>query len=738
MTLFFKIFVTTPLFVALTASAASKKAPTTKPLKRSKNSLNLSVEIESDGLSMVPLRSERIRALKTLGAKDKPHFRDELEQDLYYLRMKRAGKLKSAPSLKALDPALFSRSARDMIPAIAEDAPPAKTGKTVVFFDLNFAPTEIIAAREAAQARGDSFVVVPERTEEQQQTIERVYRENISLGKKATRCLEDERRGSVDSNCEAILQRYSESTKKVEEAVKLVKPMEPMDVVFANLQRQGIHPSVFIFSGHSGGAGGHLGGKFGHTNLQQLTEASAKYPELIASASSILLWGCYTGTLQSLAQDWQKSFPTIKAFVGYRNRGPLGIRPASGQLMKSYLLAEADLITTEDPKELHHRFQNLDLVADLDATMLKGNIYVSYDQVATVEELFKVCNEFDPQLLEKFICYKEALEGCEHPPANHLGPLRDLYSYLQINRHCGDSLLVKYPKLPSADVVVRLIFLDNIKINFQQLHQQEFVTFNKLLSELELPESTPKIETFFGSKRKDDLAHFQLLTNNLSKLYFDYDSFISHSHWQSIVKLKHATQGLRPIVVGFWMDYLPTGLEHCVPFSWVEPGSKELDKCEFGTLLGEPLRLTGERMLWEEYYNGLLWQWILNENNINIMVFCWGNWNGLAALAKDYREKLDALIKLSEGTSARTPAQEKNLQRYQQWKTQLENAPDQKVAEFLLDQLKALELKALELKELAHQNPKGQNAERALDFTATASKGGQARIRTLLGPTGQP
>jgi len=767
MALFFKLFVAIHLLLVFAANAAphinNTKSDykldqgdrpsndgirshriwykTYKPFQLPQRTLNLSIEVDGndqDGISRVPFRSERIRALETLGTGHGFQFRDELDQDLFYFRMKQEGKLK------------MDQLSRTTIPAVVKKSAPTQTGKTLVFFDLNFAPAEIDAARDAARARGDSLIVVPERTDGQQKNIERVYRENIALQSKFDACMNNNRSVNLesksileseldsDSDCVKILRQYDESNKKVEAAVGQVKPVESIEVVFSDLQRRGIHPSVLIFSGHSGGTGGNISGIFGHTNLIELTEVFAKYPELISSVQSILLWGCYTGTLHSLALEWRKSFPTIKSFVGYRNRAPLGIRPSSGQLMKNYLLAEAELLALKNPKELYHRFKNLDMVADLDATMLKDNIYLSYDKFANVDELFQICDEFDPKLLEKFICYNEALEGCEHPPANHLGPLRELYSYLQINRHCGDALLAKYPKLPSADIVVRLIYLDNIKRNFQQLHQQEFATFNTLFSTLNLSVAPPKIETFFGSKRKSDIANFPLLTEGLFKLRLDNDAFVSNPQWKTILKLNNATFALRLIVYRFWVDYLPAEFEHCVPFSWVEPGSKELDKCNFGSWFKEPLSLKSEFSLWDVYYASLLQQWIRNEGQSNITFYLGINWKDLPSLSKDYLVNLDSLIKELEGNKSRSLSQESELRRYQQTKSQLSNATDQQVAEFLLGELKALEHKVLELKEHAHQNPKGLHAERSMELIAKQSSESQTKIRNLINPPNEP
>src|SRR4051812_34980375 len=48
--------------------------------------------------------------------------------------------------------------------------------KTVLFFDLNFAPSEILSAKIAAQSRGENILIYPERTEEQQTEIDKRYR----------------------------------------------------------------------------------------------------------------------------------------------------------------------------------------------------------------------------------------------------------------------------------------------------------------------------------------------------------------------------------------------------------------------------------------------------------------------------------------------------------------------------------------------------------------------------------
>ncbi|RYZ94489.1 MAG: hypothetical protein EOP11_26295, partial [Proteobacteria bacterium] len=301
----------------------------------------------------------------------------------------------------------------------------------ILFLDLNFSPAEIVAARAVAKARGEQLLLYPERSDALQAQLDPAYRE--SQAKQATyyKCIRE-----TQTDCTKQKQSHDASRKKLDTLVaRLTRVNGPeFGKIAAGLAQANTRLTAIVFSGHSGGNGSFTG-TLGTLNLSEIREAFEKNPGPVASLRSILLWGCYAGTFHSLRTLWQLAFPTVKAFVGFERQSPLGIRESSGRYLRSYLANENGLLNARTLSQAHGIFRKLDLVAPLDGSALVGDWYFTYEQAFSVTEMESRCQSFDPKLYEAYLCYQEGKKGCEQPPGDHRGPLRELYSFLQVNRH---------------------------------------------------------------------------------------------------------------------------------------------------------------------------------------------------------------------------------------------------------------------------------------------------------------
>lgn len=698
---FFLVIFAFPLFVLA--------QPKISGLSTQGSRLNLSVEFPDPGISRLPSRAERLHALEFLGQDVKPESLDELAQDLLYLSKWKEGLLKKKNEIPSF---------HDARPQKAQSS---QLKKAIIFFDMNFSPAEIKAAKEAAKARGEEFILFPERTESQQREIEKHDRRQIGLWAELQKCQQQS-----TQSCLPIENQIKDVRHKLEQVLRQIPSINDLNAIFAKIEAKQLNPSVLILSGHSAG-GLMFSGVFGRLLADDVTKALVQRPHLTKYLSSVLLWGCYTGTLSSLTEVWQRKLPPGIAFIGYRNRSPLGIRPSSGRLLKSYLFKEQVFLAAQETQEAHQVFRSLDLVADLDATAVRGNIFFAYDRAAPVSELLAKCDQFDPKLMEQYICFWEGQPGCENPPANHLGPLRQLYSYLQINRHCQDILRSKHPKLPTPEQLVRLIYIDNIKANFARHHSHEFKSYNDYLSELNIS-SQGRVESYIGSTRSMDLQRFHLVEGAINKLGFRDGSFINRSNWQSIFKFSDANRGLKFVIEG---DQSARWLEPCTPFSWIELGSKELDSCGFGFFLGRPLSSLAELRLIKSYYNNLFYFWskelyhsvsLLGVNNINRDSIK----NGVLGLLLAETERLEQLADRSE-------MENHWLNHYRQVHAQIESLPVEQVIQWLLKDLELIQLKFDELIKQAQQDPHGPEVSEDLIVYKAISKGRISQLRELLG-----
>lgn len=503
---------------------------------------NLSIEVNDSQQFQVPLRSERVQAFEQWNSSKELNAQDELSQDLTYSRNLRAGlnpfKMNLPPKQSYWVPPL----------------PFQKNKKTIVFFDVNFAPAEIKAAQEAARDRGENLLIYPERTEAQHKEIDQTYRRLIAATEETIRCQKEPSR-----DCSNLEMEINELRERLQRAVDSIKRLDNIEEIFSQLEAREISPSIFIFSGHSSGDG-NFGGVFGYLNAEGIALGLKNHPRLESTLTSVMLWGCYSGTLASLVNVWQKQLLPNIGYVGYRNRAPLGIRVSSGRLLKSYLLKESEFLKTSEIKKAHPIFKSLDLVASLDATAVVKDNFFSYDRAAKVSELLEICDRFDAKLMEQYECYSNGKPGCENPPSNHLGPLRQFYSYLQVNRHCENILRSKFPNLPGPESIVRLIYIDTIKGNFNRHHKNEFASFNELLSELSLPLSYG-IENYINSSRANDVLRRKQTHEELNSLGLRDGSYLIKENWSAVLKMSSTLRRLN-WVLGF-DNYVPA--TPCIP-----------------------------------------------------------------------------------------------------------------------------------------------------------------------------
>ncbi len=667
---------------------------------------NLSIEIQDTQLKELPLRTERLQA-QGQGLSNESD--DELAQDLAYWRRLKAR--------DALAPASVDYNDSSWVkPQVLQ-----KDKKTLVFFDINFAPAEIKAAQEVAIARNENFLLFPERTEAQQREIDSTYRRILSTINRLNNCYQEGNR-----DCTPLRNEVAVAQERLNVAIEQITKIDNIEVIFEQLAKKQVRPSVLVFSGHSGGDG-FFTGVFGMVTAQQVSTALQKYPQLIESLNSILLWGCYSGTLSSLVDVWEKNISENPTYVGYRNRAPLGIRPTSGRLLKSYLLKEREFRSAPDLQSAHRVFKSVELISSLDATaLLKGNYY-AYDRAASVADLLKICAEFEVSLMEQYRCYYQGMAGCENPPSNHLGPLRQLYSYLQVNRHCQGKLQEKYNDLPTPEAVVRLIYLDTIKQNFAHHHSEKFIDFDNLLAELALPRDL-SVQSYISSTRALDQQRVQKTNLLLEPMGIRDQSYLLREDWLSLYRFNNAWLHLRE-AFGL-ISYFSTGIP-CIPFSWVEPGAKEKDACGFEEYLQNPLPKSKEEYLYNGYFFD---RFMLESRSIfpNVYNLIYGLGPDMTSIVSTYRGTLDFEIKFLQEEKNRTPLQEQWLQNYLIRQQELPTLSEKQTVERVLQAFESVELKLSELIQMAESHQSGATAVRSMrDLQRNIIKQAEA-IRGLL------
>lgn len=567
--------------------------------------LSLALQSLVYGQESIP-RSKRVQILEMSGLDQDTQKWDELDKDLLVGRAKSGVsvfELKqkypdlSLQKLEALVEA--TTKPHDTIPSILgitkeervfeDDAftpltfDPSKP--TLLFLDLNVGAFEITAARAAAEARGENFLIYPERTDAQQNQI---IRQALALDKIASR-LKDCVKASGD--CSALELQYRNAHKDLESLTGQLVRLDGKGLknIFSDLNTKGVRLSSLVLSGHSGGSSG-FSGVSGILSINDIKEAWDSQPSVTSDIKSVLLWGCYTGTLNSLHNTWQKVFPNVKILVGYQTRAPLGIREESGMFLKSFLINENKILGAPTIQDAHSVFKSLDLVADLDGMAHFGEYYLSYEKVQLISEMLKRCDSFPEPLLQTFLCYLKGEPGCENPPPDHVGPLRNLYSFLQVNGHCRDILNEKYKNLPTTDYLIRFIYIDNVKQNLAVHRQKDLAPWASLLEKSEFSGEFG-LENFFRGTHSENMKLIDKLYGQFVLKGERDGSLATHPQLKSVFRLIQAKFQLpRLLLIPYFSEdryFFPA--EECIPFSWVDLNSREKDLCSFESIFLDPL-----------------------------------------------------------------------------------------------------------------------------------------------------
>ncbi len=453
-------------------------------------------------------------------------------------------------------------------------------GADILYLDMNLSIKEIVALRQAAAAMNEQAIIYPERTQAQEDEIEPMWMQAEDLQSQFINCILN-----GGSNCTQLEQQYSDLLTQVRAKAAAIGKIDAnaIEKIFADLSARNVKLSTIIISGHSSGR--IFSGLFGNTTIEGIQAAWNSHPDVVASVKSILLWGCYSGTFDNLNNSWKKLFQGVRIFAGYETRAPLGIRDSSGTFLKDFLLHQAALMAAKTMDEVHQIFRSIALVADLDGTAEIDDYYMTYDQVDLIPEMEKRCQSFPEPLLDTFRCYNEGKLGCENPPPDHEGPLRDLYTFLQVNRHCTEILKSKYPDIPSPDYLIRLIYLDTVKSNFERHHNDEFPAFQSLLQQANFGTDIDP-EQLIQATRAGDIQRWSNAQSVMNRRGLRDGTITGDTQFDTLIRILVSQSALQQAMIA---PSSSMNSESCVPFSWVDPNSSETDHCLFSVLLQNPL-----------------------------------------------------------------------------------------------------------------------------------------------------
>ena len=673
-------------------------------------------------------RNQRHYLLEKAGLVTEAQKLDELDQDLLLLRAQRVSTtelaqiypLLSRTKLERLQ-LFLQRASSDFkkidppldLNAYSNDRTPVpKKDTSIVFFDLNFSVNELQAARRFARERGEQLFIFPERTEADENDLASQWRQVSDLTQRRNQCWLNQ-----GGNCSKIERQSQLAEEEFDKRSAKISRLHAQDFLNIIAQiAQNTKVSMMIFSGHSSGRS--FGGIFGSIDFQTISSSFQAHPAVLKDLTTVLLWGCYTGTLYALYNLWRKTFETIPLFAGYEKQSPLGTQEEGAQYMSAFVRKESQLRQTKSLQKVHKIFRSIPGTADLDATALIGDYFLTYDDAFAVKDMTSRCDSFPEKLYSQYQCYDFGREGCENPPANHQGPLREFYNFIQVNRHCINLFPEKHPRTPTPDYLIRLIYADNFKKNFKEHHLQDLVNYRDLLDQAQLPQEYAA-ENFLDKNRAENVRMQKDFLNLLLRLGMEDTSISAHPRARQIIRLNNANMTLR-FALGLAKNLFNETVfdsnlnEECTPFGWVDIGSSEKDSCGFNLQTGNPPSPQIEQDVESVFlFNQMLF--VFNEKYPDFLPINYTLVENKDQLKRAQIEALRVVRDLFQGREAHySPTLRKKIESYSRQADELESAsPDE-----VLKRVQAeLEIKIqFVTDQIAELDPKPNGNQRLLSY----------------------
>ncbi len=280
-----------------------------------------------------------------------------------------------------------------------------------------------------------------------------------------------------------------------------------------------------------------------------------------------MLWGCYTGTPSSLEFNWKKQLPNLDLLAGFDQMAPLSATLASPQQLHDILAREKKLTAQKDLASLKAQFKGLSYANMTNVSLCVRDNYINNRTSSKMSALLEGCNikSIDQGLMSEYRKYLNAEPGYENPPTNTgSNKIRQFYNNLQANEHCRKFFAEQgIYDLPQPDQVVRLIFFDNYKKNFQANQKVEIERINELLKKFKAPEDLkiPDLTKLNRQQVIDLVSKLQVFANQQKYMSSNYENNFGKEVIELNSLVYQSSQYLR--------------LNNLGPFGWVEPENNQ-------------------------------------------------------------------------------------------------------------------------------------------------------------------
>lgn len=351
----------------------------------------------------------------------------------------------------------------------------------IMFLNLNDSPSEIDAAKKAADMRGESLVVVPNKY-----LMSKTERSELKRLNKEKKRLNEQLSGKYGEEWKVLANKASEVEKQIGTITTSYRfKEEEFSGALKSLKNRGEHLSSLIVSGHSGGY--YFSGSFGEVESDAIA-SMIKAQGMEENLKSIYLWGCYTAT-PAAALSWKKRLPTLNMIAGFNGKGPASENAASPSVLLGLLTKEKALTEQSEAKTtLSLMRQTEDINETLSAVMIRDCYFSpAKNRFKSAGELSGDCAEVQKLLndlkAKYYDPYYSALPGFDDPPDAHdnNSKLRVFYNQLQSYGHCPKEVI---GALPTVGQTLSLIFSKNVQTSFGSYFRNDINAANEILRKL--------------------------------------------------------------------------------------------------------------------------------------------------------------------------------------------------------------------------------------------------------------
>jgi hypothetical protein len=345
---------------------------------------------------------------------------------------------------------------------------------------INYSDGEVNAARTAAKARGEEFILIPEMTpqvlsqakyEFDLEVLEHRQLDPINMAMiqssdpKKSKVLEEKR--------SALITAFNKSHPESSHTHNEIQINAELKSKLIELQKKGVAVDSLVISSHDGG--GNFFGSFGNTSKYEIAKLTESIPSLKNTLKSVYMLGCYTATTDQV-RDWKTNFPEVSLIAGYDQAAPLRDASKGWNYLHDTMVLEKTLANSKDSKKVENLSKQ---IRDLNSSRGALAIFPKCDDPKQTKEFYrgkvtgyqikdfdlKFCEDSRAELAKSnSLYYKYESGDLPLPKDKSNSELRNLYTFYRNHEICSQSM-PDYNAI-APEKVFFLLFNENVRANF--------------------------------------------------------------------------------------------------------------------------------------------------------------------------------------------------------------------------------------------------------------------------------